>query len=379
MQKAYITSTGVFLPGEPILNSQIENYIGLVNGEKSRHGRLILRQNGIISRHYALDESGSHIYSNADMAAQAIRNVVAESELSEAEIDSLAVSTTQGDMLVPGFGSTVHNKSELPPLEVSSFQSVCASGMMALKNAYLNVIAGERKAAISCASEFSSRWFRPGFYDPYLAASGDQQLDSDAEFLRWTLSDGAGALLVEPRPNQTGFSLRIDWIELRSYADRFPPCMYAGTSANDTEGTASWSSFASPIEAAQSGAIMLKQDFDLLHRMFPTWIGYYLELIESGKIDPAKIDRFLPHYSAHSLRNEMIRLLERTEAMIPEERWFNNIARVGNTGSASIYLMLNELFQQGSLSPDEKILCFVPESGQCTIAFMQLTVCEADQ
>jgi 3-oxoacyl-[acyl-carrier-protein] synthase-3 len=46
----------------------------------------------------------------------------------------------------------------------------------------------------------------------------------------------------------------------------------------------------------------------------------------------------------------------------------------GNTGSASIFIMLDELFRSGRLQRGERLLCYVPESGRFSTAFMHLTV-----
>jgi 3-oxoacyl-[acyl-carrier-protein] synthase-3 len=60
---------------------------------------------------------------------------------------------------------------------------------------------------------------------------------------------------------------------------------------------------------------------------------------------------------------------------IPQDKWFTNLTSKGNTGSASIYIMLEELFNSGSLKPGEKLLCYIPESGRFSTAFMHLSVC----
>lgn len=368
MENVYINSTGSFLPSEPISNSEMENYIGTLSHSDERTGRLILRHNGIKFRHYALDKDGKHQFTNSELAANAIENALYHSEVHNNEVDYLAAATTQGDVLVPGFGSTVHNSSNLNPLEIASFQSVCVSGMMAIKAAYLNIKCGEKNKAISCASEFSSRWFRPGFYE-------NKSMDmKQCDFLRWTLSDGAGAVLMESTPNQHNHSLKIEWIDICSYADRFQPCMYAGSPSNLKASYKPWSSYAAPEEAVLDGAVVLKQDFDLLYRMFPTWAGHYLKLVDQGKIVPDEIDYFLPHYSAKSLGEKMKKMLRSNGAMIAEDKWFNNLEKFGNTGSASIYLMLDELFKSQKLKVGQKLLCFVPESGQCSVAFMMLSV-----
>jgi 3-oxoacyl-[acyl-carrier-protein] synthase-3 len=59
---------------------------------------------------------------------------------------------------------------------------------------------------------------------------------------------------------------------------------------------------------------------------------------------------------------------------IPPERWFTNLTARGNTGSASLYVMLDELVRSGRLRRGERMLCFVPESGRFTSAFLHLTV-----
>ena len=47
------------------------------------------------------------------------------------------------------------------------------------------------------------------------------------------LSDGAGAVYLSDRPNSDGLSLKIHWIDLLSYANEMPPCMYAGAEFRD--------------------------------------------------------------------------------------------------------------------------------------------------
>ncbi|MCP4681420.1 MAG: hypothetical protein GY864_03720, partial [Desulfobacterales bacterium] len=59
---------------------------------------------------------------------------------------------------------------------------------------------------------------------------------------------------------------------------------------------------------------------------------------------------------------------------IPYKKWFTNLETKGNTGSASIYVILEELFHSGNLKKGQRLLCFVPESGRFTHAFMLLTV-----
>lgn len=378
-ENVYISAVGKFLPGEPITNGEAEDYLGKIAGQPSRLKALVLRQNKIKTRHYALDKNGKHLYSNAGMAVLACQDAINKSQVMGQDISYLATATTQGDLLVPGMASSVHAELGLPPVEIANFQSVCASSMMALKSAFLQVYAGEHKNALVSASEFSSRWFRAGFYEDYFEKHQISQAPVETEFMRWTLSDGAGAVILENKPSKKNYSLRIDWIKQKSFADRFDNCMFAGTESNDPSLLKNWANYANPAEAMSNGAMLLRQDFDLLYRMFPAWLSFYVELIEQGLIDIEDIDYFLGHYSADSLKKEMVGLMKKAGVMIAEEKWFTNLYSKGNTGSASIFIMLEELFYDHELTAGQTILCFVPESGRCIVSFMKLTVCLGDE
>jgi 3-oxoacyl-[acyl-carrier-protein] synthase-3 len=376
MRPVYITTTGSHLPGPPIGCDTMEDHIGSLSPEASRRGRLMLRKNRIRTRHYAMDAGGGTEWTLAKLGAAAANGLFERAELDRRGVSCLVTATTQNDMLVPGLASGVHAELGLPPIEIASCQSVCASAMMALKSAWLQVASGEHEAALAVGAEFSSRYFRPGFYAETDAMAADGTLAPDAEFLRWTLSDGAGAVLVESRPASRGLSLRVEWISLRSYADRFAVCMTAG-SVRGTDGAhRPWSHFPSAVAAARAGAFMLRQDLDALYAMLPVWIGELMRLIDCGRIAVREVDWFLCHYSAHSLREEMVKLATRAGCMIPEERWFTNLYDKGNVGAASLFLLIDDLMRSGQLEPGQTILCAVPESGQCLMGFARLTVVE---
>jgi 3-oxoacyl-[acyl-carrier-protein] synthase III len=372
----FINAVGKFLPGEPITNEEVEEYIGLIGGQASRLKSRILKQNGIQKRHYALSREGKILYSNSTLAARSVMDAISHSEITIADVEYLATATSQGDLLAPGFASMVQGELRMPPCEVASFHGVCASGIMALKSCYLGIRSGEHRRAVACASELTSRFFRPGLFEVTRSFKERGRIPFDAEFLRWMLSDGAGAAVLEGRPNERSLSLRLDWIDLLSYADRFDVCMYAGATKNSETGNLghSWYDYSSVVEAAYDGAVLLKQDLGLLDNIVLLGVGRYFELIEAGKFSPTDVDWMVCHYSSHHFRGKIFDLLQKGGGMIPEERWFTNLYTKGNTGSASIFIMLEELLNEGWFRPGQKILCMVPESGRFIVSFMHLTV-----
>lgn len=372
LRDVFITGVGSFLPGDPVCNDRIEDFIGRVNGRDSLWGKRALRWNGVESRHYALTPEGAPTHSVASLCAEAARAALNDAGLDVGDLGFLAAAATQGDLLVPGHASAVQAELGAGPLEAASFQSVCASSLMAAKAAWLNVRACEHEIALACAGEFSSRWFRPHFYEGTKLCDEKGRLRSEADFLRFTLSDGGGAVVMEPKPRKNGQSLKLRFIDLVSLADRFDPCMWAGADFETrAEPAKSWA-MQGPRAAHANGAIALLQDFELLKRVIRAWVGVYLKKVDEGRIVPAEVDHVLCHYSAKSLRAEIVSLLQETAGMIPEEKWFSVLRETGNVGSASIWVMLDHLMRDGRVKSGERILCVVPESGRAMVGFMML-------
>ncbi len=373
MNRAYINSIGKFLPGKPITNGEMEDYLGKINGQASRVRKKILNSNGIQQRYYALDQQQNTTYTNSQMAAYAAKDALSRGNLEPQEVDLLACATSWPDLLVPGFASLVHGElPELSPLEAISTQGVCCGGIAALNYAVSQVKLGKRSNTLAIASEFASRLFKHSNFEAENKLKNGGKLPFDTEFLRWMLSDGAGAFLIQNAPAKEGISLRIEWIESISYANAYPLCMYAGTA--DETGRKSWLDYPSYQDAAAAGAINLRQNIRLLDQVVKLGVEGWLKLIETGKVNPEEIDWLLCHYSSHFFRSKIVDLLAQGNCLIPESKWFTNLYTRGNTGCASLYLMLEELFHSGKLQPGEKIFCFVPESGRFTTAYLMLTV-----
>ncbi len=369
MNKVYITSLGAFLPNEPISNDEMEAYLGEINGKASSFKKRILEQNGIKTRFYAIDKTQKSLFSNAKMAALAVENALERSNLKHKDIELLSTGTTQGDLPVPGFASMVHGELEFSNCEIASFQSVCASGVMALKNAFLQIKCGDKDNAVCVASEFSSRLFKSTRFD----AQGMKQVPFDTEFLRWMLSDGAGAMVLENKKSTKGLSLSVDWIEVKSHANEFPLCMYTGKNDNKDEIEPTWLDYPDYESASKAGAINLKQDIRLLDQVVKTGVAHYFELIDQKKINVEKVDWLCCHYSSEYFKEPIKELMKKGGGEIANEKWFSNLSTKGNTGAASIYIMLEELMYSGKLKVGDTILCMVPESGRFITSFMQLT------
>ncbi len=365
----YITSTGSYLPGPAIDNDNIERVLGLVNGKPSRLKKKILSANGIIHRHYAINEQHETTESNSDLAAKAGLQCLNQIGFNLNRVSLLSAATSQGDLVLPGFGSMLQASMKLPDVELHTSHGICSSSMMALKTAFTNIKAGEHSSALVVASELTSRLFKASRYE----AAGSA-VDFNAEFLRWMLSDGAGALMLENNPR--GTCLKIDWIKGFSHADAYPVCMTVGKPRPGSE-FESWQDYPTYAEAEAAGALLIRQDVRLLDNIVKLGVDGYLRLMDQEQMSVNDIDHVLCHYSSDHFRSKIFDMLTKAGAMIPEEKWYSNLVERGNTGCASIFIMLDEFLKTQRYQPGESILCMVPESGRFNTMYMKLTVVES--
>ncbi|WP_212629545.1 beta-ketoacyl-ACP synthase III [Pseudomonas sp. KB-10] len=375
----FINRISACLPHEPVDNEQMEARLGMVGGKPSRARKLVLRRNGIRQRHYVIDPAtGEPSMSNAQLSAEAIRGLQGGGfELNQ--LDCLVASTSSPDQVMPGHAVMVHGELGNPSCEVATTAGICLCGMTALKYAWMSVASGESRNAVACGSEVASTLMQARNFNAEYESRIDElekhpEIAFEKDFLRWMLSDGAGAMLLQDRPNESGLSLRIDWLDILSFADQMPPCMYAGADMQD--GTLrGWSHYDADERAKQS-VMAIKQNVKLLNENI---VKYTVEealrrIMARRELRVADIDWFLPHYSSEFFREPLGAGLAKVELPIPMERWFTNLTSKGNTGAASIFIILEELFNGGRLRSGQRLLCYVPESGRFSSAFMHLTV-----
>ena len=376
MSFAYITRTSKHLPGKQIGNEEMEEYLGEINGQPSRTKQIILRQNKIVGRYYALDKGGQETTTNTKMTALAAKELLNHSS----GVGLLACGTSTADQLIPAHSVMVHGElPELGSIESISTSGVCCAGMHALKYANNAIRSGDHTSAIVTASERISTALRNWQYE--VEAKRLDELEEneliafEKEFLRWMLSDGASALLVENKPKEDELSLRIDWIDSVSFADKQEVCMYMGGEKQE-DGTLKSFFDIHPEDLLAQSTMSVKQDAKLLgEHVIKLGVDHLENSIGKHNVEIDSVDYFLPHISSFYFESKLANEMTERNIEIPQEKWFTNLATVGNVGSASMFLILDELFNNGNLKKGQTLLIIVPESARFSYVTAQLTVC----
>jgi len=377
----YITDVAMFLPNAAVGNEQMEEILGKINQLPSRTRRMILRNNKIEQRYYAIDpESGTTTHSNAQLTAEAIRRLHPYPGFSPKKIECLSCGTSSPDQLMPGHASMVHGELGGVPLEAVSTIGVCLAGISALKYAWMSVASGQSRNAVATGSELASTFMRAAQMkktpaEKLVELEKNLALTFEEDFLRWMLSDGAGAAYLQNQPAPEGISLRIDWIDIHSFANELGVCMYAGANKLADGSLKGWRDYDKDA-AITEGVFNVKQDVKLLNaEIINTSAQRTIPRVVARRgLRADQIDWFLPHYSSNYFRQPLMEGLRAVGMDIPEERWFTNLATKGNTGAASFYIMLEELLKSGQLKQGDRILAYIPESGRFSIGYLHLTV-----
>jgi 3-oxoacyl-[acyl-carrier-protein] synthase-3 len=377
MSEVYITRLSKFLPNEPVTNDQMEEYLGKIDGRPSKAKGIVLRNNQIKTRYYAIDKNtGKSTHKNYQLAAKAVEGLLDDS-FTKNDIELLACGCVAPDQLLPSHAAMVHGELNCKPTEIVSISTACCAGIQAFKYAYMSIKCGDSRNAVASGSEKVSGWLKSDKFDS--EAEDLKHLENnpiiafEKDFLRWMLSDGAGAALLQNKPNETGISLRVDWIDILSFANEIEACMYAGCRKEEDGSLTGWAEL-TPNDWGNQSIFAFKQDTRLLGENIVRLGGImWKDVCIKRNLNPNDITYFLPHLSSEFFRPKIMEELNKVGYNIPAEKWFTNLSRVGNIGSASPYLMLEELFNEGRIKKGDVIVLMVPESARFSYGYMKLT------
>ena len=95
--QVYINSTSAYFPNDPVSNDEMEEYLGYIDGRPSKSKKIVLRNNGIINRYYALDKNGKSTHTNAQMTALAVKELFKDDPEKIKEIRNTAINSVFAD------------------------------------------------------------------------------------------------------------------------------------------------------------------------------------------------------------------------------------------------------------------------------------------
>lgn len=313
MIRTRIIGTGSYVPPDILTNDNLSEMVDTSD-------EWIRTRTGICNRHIAKDMD------NADMAYNAARNAVEDARIEASKIGLIIVATSTPDYAFPNQASLVQANLKAVNAMCFDVSAACSGFITALDIAASMLKAGSYKYALVIGSEKMS------------------------EIVNWKdrsvcvlFGDGAGAVVLKAVDNNTedvtgdlvGHERGI--IDSNIYND--------GTGASVLTGGRRFSdSCSTDIFIHMDG----QEVFKFAVKSVPTAIE---TLLHNNNMDINDVDKFILHQANVRIIESVAKRLKADKDKFPV-----NLNEYGNTSSASIPILLDELNRNGSLKQGEKLI-----------------------
>lgn len=296
-----IVGTGSYLPEKVVTNDDIAKIV-------ETSDEWIRQRVGISERRIATHETC------VDMAVGAANAALEAAGIKADELDLILASTVSGDDASPSVACMVQNRigASCPAYDINA---ACSAFLFLLETAAGYFARGKVKKALVIGAEKLSR------------------------ILDWTdrstcviFGDGAGAAVLE-----LGDGYVDSTFDVKGGDDVIKIPHYHGNSPFDTTETLSPFIHMAGQETFKFAVSSITRDVAML--------------LERNGLTPEDIKYIVPHQANARIIDTAARRLK-----IPQEKFYMNIDRLGNTSSASVPIALDELARSGKLEKGDKII-----------------------
>ncbi len=312
-----VLGTGSALPGSPLATEALLDRLGPWLGPSERErGRAVAAKLGVAKRHCSRSwrsriEAPDPGRSNPELAAQAIRAALTEAGVSIADVAYLISHTATPVQLLPGNVTFVADLLGYsgPHIEL---RQACTGFANALMIAFGLLARHDARPVVIVGSETGS-----AFLDPEQLSIDPSQIVNLVQ-----MGDGAGAVVLAPyRPGRD--RLHSAWFGAMGL-DRSPGIELRGDS--------------SLASATGPGPLQFAHDFRAILATGRTLFDAGAATAATHGFDIADADTVIPHQVSGRIGQQVAEHLG-----LPIDQIFVNADTIGNTGSAAIWIALDEL------------------------------------
>jgi 3-oxoacyl-[acyl-carrier-protein] synthase-3 len=304
----------------------------------------IHQRTGIEARHFAPDGVGA-----SDLALPAAQAALEAAGLHAEQIDYVLFNTMTPDYVLPGSGALLAAKLGIPGVPALDLRQQCAAMPYSFQIADALVAAGAARHVLVVGAEAHAGFMpwrdwsllEPGADPTRVAEPADFARASEHRGMAILFGDGAGALVLGRREGSgfLGTQVHSDGrlhsaLRVEAGGFRRRPFLAAEQLALDEQ------------IPRMNGSELFKSAVRLLPQVVR-------QLCSSHGVALDSIDWFLAHQA-----NDRINIAVREALALPEHKVPSNIARYGNTSSATIPILVDELLRDGRLRPGQ-LVCFL--------------------
>jgi len=352
--KVRMIGTGSFLPGKPLTIDEVDCFLGPLTGAPVKIQKWLERMKVLMKEllevehyYFAIDPvTRAFTEDNITMSVKAAKLALSQANLKPADIDLIVYGSAHQDQM-PTASVRIQEALGIEKCGELSIHANCTSAYKALLTAYDMLRLGRYKKALVVSSGISSSELRAEYYNQPL-------IKKEEAFLRYFLSDGAGAVILEATTeNKTGLYLQC--ANMESVGGNKPAAML-------NQRPAYWMN---PKEEFESGKHHLAQMFNEQLRIHFNEEGgsvFYKGLkrmIADYQIPVEKVRFFQVNFPSKHI-SELV--MEECESLgIPKNKLYTKMSTMGYIGPPMVFVCLDQILREENLENEDIILSFVTE------------------
>jgi 3-oxoacyl-[acyl-carrier-protein] synthase III len=352
--KVRIAGTGSYLPGKAISIEEVDHYLGDLKDAPIKIQKWLKRMKGLMKEmlevekyYFAIDPiTRRFTEDNIIMSVKVANNALEMAGLKSSDIDLIVYGSAHQDQM-PTASVKIQEALGIEKCGELSIHSNCTSAYKALLTAYDMLRLGRYKRALIISSGMSSSELRAEYYNQPL-------IKKEEAFLRYFLSDGAGALVLEANPEKQE-GLFVESVMMESVGGKKPAAML-------NQRPAYWMN---PRDEFDAGYHHLAQMFNEQLRIHFNEEGgsvFYKGLkrmIEKYEIPVEQVRFFQVNFPSKHI-SELV--MEECESLgIPKQKLYTKMSTMGYLGPPMVFVCLDRILREEKLKDKDIILSFVTE------------------
>jgi 3-oxoacyl-[acyl-carrier-protein] synthase III len=354
--KTYIklTGTGSFLPGDPVTIDRVDHFLGELERAPIKIQRWLGRVKKLMKEmleveyyHFAIDpDTREFTEDNITMSVKSARKAMNMANIQPENIDLIIYGSAHQDQM-PTASVRIQEALAIEKCSELSIHANCTSAYKGVLLAQDLIQSGRYKNALIISSSMSSSELRAEYYHQEI-------LKKEEVFLRYFLSDGAGALILQAEKEMTGgFYLENTYME--SIGGNKPASML-------NHRPAYWMN---PRDEYAMGLHHLSQMFNeqlRLHFHEKSGSVFYQGLkrmLDRYPIDLGQIRFFQVNFPSRHI-SEIV--LEECEKLgISKNTFYSKMASMGYVGPPMVFICMDKILREEKMKKDDLVLSFVTE------------------
>lgn len=349
-----VTGTGSYLPGKAITIDQVDHYLGKLDHAPLKIRKWLERMKDLmremleVEHYYFAIDPVTRLFTedNVSMSVKAAKLALDSAGLKSGDIDLIVYGSAHQDQM-PTASVRIQEALGIEKCGEISIHANCTSAYKALLTAFDMLRLGRYKHALVLSSGISSSELRAEYYNQPL-------IKKEEVFLRYFLSDGAGALVLEANPENTE-GLFIENVIMESVGGKKPAAML-------NRRPAYWMN---PREEFEGGYHHLSQMFNeqLRVQFFDDDGSVFYKglkkMIDAYKIEVEKVRFFQVNFPSRHI-SELV--MEECEPLgISKNKLYTKMSTMGYLGPPMVFVCLDRILKEEKLENNDIILSFVTE------------------